>query len=149
MNTETLRALASKATKGPYWVEDRRSDGNGLWIGADAGRHPNDWLWVVTDVAQIEWDEDAETYGDAAEHGGHPGVRTEADAAYFAALDPATVLKLLDCVEALGEVEEYLGFWGVHDGAGPNEIADHGRVTELVKAALATPDAAQSGGEGE
>jgi len=140
MNTETLRALAMAATPGPYKRTGTGAPGV-LSEQMRDGKYRNVCnTWEAHQLGQPGFGRPT-----------HSEDQDEqiANAAYFAALDPATVLKLLDCVEALGEVEEYLGFWGVHDGAGPNEIADHGRVTELVKAALATPDAAQSGGEGE
>jgi len=93
-----LRALAEKATPGP-WVESGRDVDHDRTVAE--GRNPGDGCGLG---CEVEGPPEAWLRGQFALH---------ADAAYIAAVDPATILALLDDLDAaqarIAELEASLG----------------------------------------
>lgn len=107
-----IRALAEKATPGPWEVEDEQNDGN-FGGGPDCNSGYKSYAVVAgnktvvdtlnSDLAEIEEDGDCEDGSWRYSRWDEVGRR---NAAYIAALDPQTVLALLASHEALrAEVE--------------------------------------------
>lgn len=110
-----IRALAEKATPGPWEVDDEQNDGN-FGGGPDCNSGYKSYAVITgnktvvdtlnSDLAEIEEDGDCEDGSWRYSRWDEVGRR---NAAYIAALDPQTVLALLAPHEALRAEVERLG----------------------------------------
>ncbi len=134
-----IRALAEKATPGPWEVDDEQNDGN-FGDGPDCNSGYKSYAVIVgnktvvdtlnSDLAEIEEDGDCEEGSWRYSRWDEIGRR---NATFIAALDPQTVLALLASHEALRAEVERLNKWadGFDEASRKERLAAETYIKEL------------------